>query len=83
MELVNRIGNLQLLLAHENLEKSDQDFERWLATRDPSYRRRHLIPAEDELLRLDRFEEFIAAREGLIKGRLGQLFGQQMSQEVA
>jgi hypothetical protein len=41
LELMNRVGNLELLLSQENLEKSNQDFEQWLATRDSSFRRRH------------------------------------------
>lgn len=73
-ELVNRLANLQLLLAHENQEKSDQDFFDWLSTRDPSFRQRHLIPQDDEVLRLEKFEEFIVARESLIRERLRKLF---------
>lgn len=73
-ELVDRVGNVQLLLAQENLEKSDRDFEAWLATRDAGFRRRHLIPEDDSLLKLDRFEEFVEAREALIRGRLQRLF---------
>jgi hypothetical protein len=74
LELVNRIGNLQLLLAHENIGKSDTDFEPWLATRGPDFRQKHLIPSGDHLLKLENFEAFIEARENLIRQRLKNLF---------
>lgn len=70
MELVNHVGNLQVLLPSENLGKSDQEFEKWLNTRGSGFRRRHLIPNDDTLLSFDKFEEFIAAREGLIRERV-------------
>jgi hypothetical protein len=72
--LVDRLGNLQLLLSTENVAKSAQPFEQWLATRDRDFQRRHLIPEDDALLKLDRFEEFITAREALIRQRLDLLF---------
>jgi uncharacterized protein with ParB-like and HNH nuclease domain len=72
-ELVNRVGNLQLLLGQENQEKSDQDFQTWLTTRDAWFRRRHLIPEDDVLLRFEKFDEFVLAREGLIRQRLKRL----------
>ncbi|MFL5655388.1 MAG: DUF262 domain-containing protein, partial [Ktedonobacteraceae bacterium] len=70
IELMNRVGNLELLLPSENLEKSSQDFEYWLVTHDCSFRKRHLIPDNDDLLSFDKFEEFINAREELIRQRL-------------
>lgn len=39
-ELMNRLGNLQLLPGSENEEKSNQDFSKWLTTRDPVYRKK-------------------------------------------
>ena len=68
--LMNRIGNLELLLDAENLEKSNKDFGQWITTRDASFRKRHLIPEDDNLLHLEYFEEFITAREALITARL-------------
>lgn len=73
-DLMNCIGNLELLLASENEEKSNKDFETWLTTRDASFKQRHLIPSDPALLRFDRFEEFITAREALIRHRLVSLF---------
>jgi hypothetical protein len=72
--LVDRIGNLQLLLPHENQAKSDREFREWLQTRDADYRRRHLIPDDAPLYEFDHFEEFVAAREELIRNRLRAVF---------
>ena len=73
--LRNRIGNLQLLLASENQEKLDKPFDEWIATRDEGFKKCHLIPDDRALWRLDRFDDFIKAREKLIAARLKQLFG--------
>ena len=71
--LMNRIGNLELLLDAENLEKSNKDFGQWIVTRDATFRKRHLIPEDDNLLHLEYFAEFVAAREELIKERVQHL----------
>jgi len=73
-ELMNSLANLQLLSSPENIEKSNQDFSTWLATRSPSFKQKHLIPTDPALLRFDHFEQFIAARETLIRERLATLF---------
>lgn len=73
-EMMNHLGNLQLLSSNENLEKSNQDVYTWLATRDPSFRKKHLIPHDVSLLTFARFLEFICAREDLIRQRLKQIF---------
>lgn len=74
LELMNRIGNLELLLAHENEEKSDQIFETWIRTRDASFLDRHLIPQDKHLFFFTRFEDFVREREKLIRQRLQTLF---------
>ena len=74
-ELKDRVGNLCLLLAHENQEKSAKPFEEWLQTRDKTFRQRHLIPDDPTLFKFERFDDFISAREELIKRRLQLLFG--------
>jgi Protein of unknown function DUF262 len=68
------LANLELLTEQENGEKSNQPFNAWLLTRDSEFRQRHLIPADDDLLRFERFLDFVKARELLIKQRLMQLF---------
>ena len=71
---MNCLGNLQLLLADENTAKQDKPFEEWIATRDNGFKKRHLIPDDPNLWKLDRFEDFIKAREELIATRLKKLF---------
>ena len=73
LESVNRLGNLQLLLARENLEKSNMPFARWLETRDAVFRERHLIPDDPALWDIGALPEFVAAREALIQQRLRQI----------
>jgi uncharacterized protein with ParB-like and HNH nuclease domain len=73
--LKDRIGNLELLLSHENQEKSSQPFEQWISTRDSSFKQRHLIPDDPELWKFQNFEHFIKRREEMIEDRLKQLFG--------
>ena len=67
---VNRLGNLHLLMDHDNLGKSDTDFRRWLDTRDIGFLDRHLIPNEPDLWAPEMLLEFIEAREALIRKRL-------------
>ena len=72
--LVDTLPNLQLLSPRENQSKSDQDFEEWLASRDDSFLQRHLIPTDRGLLKMERFPEFLSARETLIRDRFDSLF---------
>jgi len=76
--LMDRLGNLELLTAHENLEKSGQDAQAWLNGRDGAFRRQRLIPDDPELLHFDRFDDVVRAREGLIRERLRALFAPLM-----
>ncbi|MGH2487712.1 MAG: GmrSD restriction endonuclease domain-containing protein, partial [Ktedonobacterales bacterium] len=71
---MNSIANLELLSGSENLEKSNQDFGYWLTSRNVNFKQRHLIPDDPTPLRFDRFEDFVAAREALIRDRLQSLF---------
>lgn len=80
--LVNRIGNLQLLRAQENLEKLNRPFDEWLATQHPDARRRHLIPDDPSLYTFDQFERFVEAREQLIRERLRSLFSPTAEDEM-
>lgn len=66
----DHLANLCLLLAHENQGKSDMPLHEWLASRDRSFRERHLIPEDPALWRFERFDEFVKAREQLIRARL-------------
>ena len=68
--LADTIANLQLLTERENLQKLARDPLEWTATRAEGFRHKHLIPEDDGLLRLENFERFIDARQGLIADRL-------------
>ena len=70
---VNRLGNLQLLLGRENLEKSDMPFAQWIQTRDGEFLDRHLIPNDPALWDVTALPEFVEAREELIRQRLQRL----------
>jgi hypothetical protein len=70
---VNRLGNLQLLLGRENLEKSDMPFAQWIQTRDGDFLDRHLIPNNPALWDVTALPEFVEAREELIRQRLQPL----------
>ncbi|HEG43605.1 MAG TPA: DUF262 domain-containing protein [Phycisphaerales bacterium] len=75
INLKDNIGNLTLLLGHENIEKRNKPFEEWIKTRDESFLDKHLIPRDEKLWKLENFEDFVVAREELFKNRLIQLFG--------
>jgi hypothetical protein len=74
-----RLGNLCLLLAHENVGKQDMPVPEWLASREPGFLKRHLIPEDRALWQFDRFPDFLKARETLIRERLKTLFGAKSS----
>ena len=70
----DRLGNLCLLMASENIGKQDMAIDEWLATRDSGFLKRHLIPDDSSLWTFDQFPAFMAAREELIRARLKSLF---------
>jgi len=74
LDLKERLGNLCLLLAQENVGKQDMPPDEWLATREPGFLKRHLIPEDRELWKFERFSDFLTAREELIRQRLKALF---------
>lgn len=73
MTAADRLGNLQLLLGRENVEKGAQDFNDWIRTRDPEFINKHCIPSDRTLWRPDRLPEFVAARERLMEQRILEL----------
>lgn len=70
---VDRPGNLELLTASENNEKTNQPFEDWIRTRDDSFLGRHHIPGEESLWSIMMLPKFVAEREQRIKQRLASL----------
>jgi len=78
LDMVDYVVNLQLLEGLPNEEKSNKDFEQWLnevckSDQDKrDFMRKHFIP-DGVSLKFDNFEEFIAKRKELLKGRLKQI----------
>lgn len=64
------IGNLQLLLGRENLEKNDLPFDTWVQTRDRHYLESQLIPDCNDFWQVSMLPEFVKARGELIRKRL-------------
>ncbi|GGK28365.1 DUF262 domain-containing protein [Salinarimonas ramus] len=73
LEAVDRVGNLQILPARENLEKSDLPFSTWIQTRDEAFLERHLIPADSNLWDVRALPDFVRARERLVRARVRAL----------
>lgn len=79
MDNYNFIGNLQLLEAIPNIEKSAMDFNEWIEKYIPQkaqgdYKKKHLISSDVELS-FDNFEEFFEERESLIYNALCEELG--------
>lgn len=68
----NLVPNLQLLTDAENLSKNATPFADWIRTRDPAFRKRHLIP-DLPAYDFDSFGGFVKARTDLIVAVLKQL----------
>ena len=72
----NYLGNLQLLEAIPNIEKSNCDFDTWLHSTIPmeslqDYKLKHLIPTDMDLTYTN-FQKFLSEREDLIVDKLKQ-----------
>jgi len=65
----NTVLNLQLLTPSENQEKSAQDFDSWISTRDQNFKTRHLIPDMNSYS-YDKFLDFIEKRKALFEEKL-------------
>ena len=59
----------------ENKEKLDKSLDEWLSTRDESFKKKHLIPDDSHLWKIERFDGFIQDRRELIEKRLKAIFG--------
>lgn len=69
---VDRIGNLQLLLGRENLEKNNKPFDEWVATRDPEFLKKHLIPTDKSIWKIEQLPAFVEEREKLMREYLSK-----------
>ena len=72
MSSFNLLCNLQLLTQSENQSKNATMFDSWIASKDDSFRTRHLIPNMQDYS-FDYFEEFSVARAKLIETKLKSL----------
>lgn len=72
--LSQSLGNLLLLITEENMEKSNREFAKWIETRAAGFKQRHHIPEDASLYTLQRFPEFIKAREAVITKYLNSVF---------
>ncbi|MGZ8911413.1 MAG: DUF262 domain-containing protein [Methylococcaceae bacterium] len=70
----NSIANLHILLARENQEKSNQSLEEWIKVRDDDFKRKHCIPTNYELYKVENFLLFISERKKLIELKLRLVF---------
>ena len=77
ISLRDSIGNLELLLHNENLEKHSKPLEKWLSTRDKSFMTKHLIPDDPNLWRIEKFDEFVIKRKEMISEKLKSSFGRE------
>jgi hypothetical protein len=68
----NVLSNLQLLTDSENLSKNATPFDEWIRTRDPQFRKRHVIP-DLSSYGFDSFEQFSEKRAALIRKALKAL----------
>jgi len=65
----NQLANCELLRWEENGPggKGNRSPDDWLADKNEEYLKRHLIPSDPTLWKLDRFEEFIDERKKLMR----------------
>lgn len=71
----NRLANCMLLSREENGAggKSDTPPHKWFADKDDAYLEKHLIPKDKDLWQLDRYDDFIKARELLLADHFRKL----------
>jgi hypothetical protein len=64
----NQLANCMLLTRDENGsgQKTDQPPEHWFANKSDEYLDKHIIPRDRTLLHMDRFEDFVKARQALL-----------------
>jgi hypothetical protein len=71
----NQLANCMLLTQQENGAggKTDISPEEWFKDKPVEYLEKHLIPQDPALWKLDRYEDFLAARKVLILGKFKYL----------
>jgi uncharacterized protein with ParB-like and HNH nuclease domain len=67
LEMLNNIGNLELLADNENKSKNDMSFEKWLQSRHESFLQKNYIPTDDtSLFSENKYREFIKCRREIM-----------------
>lgn len=71
----NQLANCMLLTQQENGSggKWDTPPDQWFADKPPEYLHLHLIPEDPDLWRLERFDDFIVARQELLMKKFRHL----------
>lgn len=71
----DQIANCMLLTAEENGAGGKRDIppDEWFADKDDAYLDMHLIPRDQSLWELDRFEDFIEARKSMIADKFAYM----------
>lgn len=77
---VDRLGNLQLLPAPENLEKGSMSFRSWITSRSDAYKERHMISQKPDLWTAAQLPEFVQDRDRLIRKRLSERAMRQVAE---
>jgi hypothetical protein len=77
LDSVNRLGNLQILRADENVEKGALPFRSWITGRRADFYDQHMIPERLDLCDITQLPEFVREREKLIRERLLELLGRK------
>lgn len=72
-ELRDDFGNLALVIGDENSGKKERPLDEWLSTRSPEYLKRHLIPTDKTLWKMDKYDVFLIERRKLIRARIQQV----------
>ncbi len=73
--LINNIGNLQLLTATENESKNKTSFDEWIKKRDKTFLTNNFIPERSQLWHIDSYTEFIRERRDILFNKLKKIFG--------
>lgn len=74
-ERADDLANLQLLTRKENESKQDTPFQEWITGQNDTFYKRHLIPEDRELFRIENFDRFLEQRGELIKSELTSILG--------
>ena len=77
----NQLANCMLLTREENGAggKGDKTPDQWFSDKDQEYLSMHLIPADNTLWRMERYEDFIEARKELIRKHFEELLASPMA----